>query len=24
VFPFKERDYRTEKLPPDAVYYPRP
>ena len=21
VFPFKERDYRTEKLPPDAVYY---
>jgi thiosulfate dehydrogenase len=24
VFPFKERDYRTEKLPPDAVYYARP
>lgn len=23
VFPFKERDYRTEKLPPDAVYYAR-
>jgi thiosulfate dehydrogenase len=23
VFPFKERDYRVEKLPPDAVYYPR-
>ena len=23
VFPFKERDYRTEKLPSDAVYYPR-
>jgi thiosulfate dehydrogenase len=22
-FPFKERDYRTEKLPPDAVYYTR-
>jgi len=21
VFPFKEGDYRTEKLPPDAVYY---
>ncbi len=21
VFPFKDRDYRTEKLPPDAVYY---
>ena len=24
VFPFKERDYRTEKLPPDAVYYAQP
>jgi len=23
VFPFKERDYRVEKLPPDAVYYTR-
>ena len=23
VYPFKERDYRTEKLPPDAVYYLR-
>ena len=23
VFPFKDRDYRTEKLPPDAVYYAR-
>ena len=23
TFPFKERDYRTEKLPPDAVYYAR-
>ena len=23
AFPFKERDYRTEKLPPDAVYYAR-
>jgi thiosulfate dehydrogenase len=23
VFPFKERDYRVEKLPPDAVYYQR-
>jgi thiosulfate dehydrogenase len=22
-FPFKERDYRVEKLPPDAVYYTR-
>ena len=21
VFPFKDRDYRTEKRPPDAVYY---
>jgi len=21
AFPFKERDYRTEKVPPDAVYY---
>jgi thiosulfate dehydrogenase len=21
AFPFKERDYRVEKLPPDAVYY---
>jgi thiosulfate dehydrogenase len=20
-YPFKHRDYRTEKLPPDAVYY---
>jgi cytochrome c len=20
AFPLKERDYRTEKLPPDAVY----
>lgn len=24
VFPFKDRDYRTEPLPVDAVYYPRP
>jgi len=23
AFPFKERDYRVEKLPPDAVYYTR-
>ena len=23
-YPFKHRDYRTEKLPPDSVYYPRP
>ena len=23
VFPFKDRDYRVEKLPPDAVYYTR-
>jgi thiosulfate dehydrogenase len=23
VYPFKERDYRTEKLPPDSVYYER-
>jgi len=23
AFPFKERDYRTEKLPQDAVYYAR-
>ena len=23
VFPFKDRDYLTEKLPPDAVYYAR-
>ena len=23
VFPFKDRDYQTEKLPPDAVYYAR-
>jgi thiosulfate dehydrogenase len=22
-FPFKDRDYRTQKLPPDAVYYAR-
>jgi thiosulfate dehydrogenase len=24
VFPFKDRDYRTQKLPTDAVYYSRP
>ena len=24
AFPFKDRDYRVEKLPPDAVYYARP
>jgi thiosulfate dehydrogenase len=24
AFPFKDRDYRVEKLPPDAVYYTRP
>jgi thiosulfate dehydrogenase len=23
AFPFKDRDYRVEKLPPDAVYYTR-
>ena len=23
AFPFKERDYRVEKLPPDAIYYTR-
>jgi thiosulfate dehydrogenase len=23
AFPFKERDYRVEKLPPDAIYYAR-
>jgi thiosulfate dehydrogenase len=23
-FPYKDRDYRVEKLPPDAVYYARP
>jgi thiosulfate dehydrogenase len=23
VFPYKDRDYRTQKLPPDAVYYTR-
>jgi cytochrome c len=23
VFPFKDRDYRAEKLPPDAVYNAR-
>lgn len=23
VYPFKDRDYRVEKLPPDAVYYNR-
>jgi thiosulfate dehydrogenase len=23
VYPYKDRDYRTEKLPPDAVYYLR-
>jgi thiosulfate dehydrogenase len=23
AFPFKQRDYRVEKLPPDAVYYTR-
>ena len=23
AYPFKDRDYRTEKLPPDAVYYNR-
>lgn len=22
-YPFKSQDYRTEKLPPDSVYYPR-
>ncbi len=24
VFPYKDRDYRTEKLPADAVYYAQP
>lgn len=24
VYPFKDRDYRTEKLPADAVYYSQP
>ena len=24
AFPYKDRDYRVEKLPPDAVYYARP
>jgi cytochrome c len=23
AFPFKDRDYRTQRLPPDAVYYAR-
>jgi thiosulfate dehydrogenase len=23
-YPFKDRDYRTEPLPPDSVYYRRP
>ena len=23
AFPYKDRDYRVEKLPPDAVYYNR-
>ena len=23
AYPFKERDYRVEKLPPDGVYYPK-
>jgi len=23
AYPFKDRDYRVEKLPPDGVYYPK-
>jgi thiosulfate dehydrogenase len=23
AYPFKQQDYRTEKLPPDSVYYPK-
>jgi len=23
TYPFKDKDYRTEKIPPDSVYYPK-